>query len=168
MNIAEFRALIQSQSNTLLEKPVSFPFKGDDDSMVPKGKEISEIVVNPLKVGTVNKIVPLISKINDEDLEKITANSDRDFDPGAPVIFKKYGQIIIDIIWISLHNKKTEPVKWFREFLEANCTWNDLHVFLNAILYRLGTANFYQSIILSEKMSPMDVKEIIAFTTCTN
>ena len=51
---------------------------------------------------------------------------------------------------------------WFREVLKDNCTWEDIYILLNAILYRIGCNPFSRTIIALEAVSPLSEVEIIA------
>jgi len=157
-------ALLQYQVESVTEKPVFFNITLEDDSMVPKDKKVDKITIKPIKVRTVSTLIPLLLKISDEDLEKITANKENAFNPESLEIFSKYHDLILEIICIGIHNNKGTTPPWFKEMLEANFTWQDLHVFLNAILFRMGSQSFHNSIILSSRMSPMDDKGIIAMS----
>ena len=74
----------------------------------------------------------------------------------------KYDKLIMNIICIGIHNKKSDPPAWFRDVLSDNCTWEDTRILLNAILYRIGYNSFYKSIMTLKNMSPMTEAEIIA------
>lgn len=156
------RTLLQMQADAITEKPISFPISLDDDSMVPKGKKVDKITIKPIKTRTVSQLTPLLLQLDKEELNKITANKDKDFNPESVEVFQKYHDLIMQIICIGIHNSKGSPPEWFRELLEANFTWNDLHIFLNAILFRMGNQSFHNSIILTSRMSPMDDRGMIA------
>jgi hypothetical protein len=46
--------------------------------------------------------------------------------------------------------------------LKDNCTWEDVYVLLNAILFRIGFNPFINSITTLQSVSPMAEAEIIA------
>ena len=121
----------------------------------------TEIIIEPQKTGTVMRLHPLITKIDQEDLEKISVNQDRPFDEAAPGIMAKYHDVIVEAICIGIYNRKGPFPEYMPEFLRENCTWKDLHYFLNAILFRMGTLSFINSTTLLTKMGP-GAEEIIA------
>lgn len=147
----------------ITEKPVSFEFKVENGDMIPEGKKITKITVRPLLVGTVLKIQPLLLRIKQEDLKKIIVRDGVDFDEEAPSLFNKYQNLILDIITIGIHNKRSDPPKWFKEMLVYNTTWKDLHILFNAVVFRMGYRNFLKSINLAaERLSLQNEAEIIA------
>ena len=164
INIDVIRGLLGAQSAAITEHPVSFPVILEDTSMVPKGKVIDKITIKPIKVRTVAQMIPLLVSIDSEDLQKITTDKTRPFDADAVTMFEKYNDTILNILCIGIHNKQGTAPDWFKEMLQVNFTWQELHVFLNAILYRMGSQPFQNSIILSNRMSPMDDKGIIAMS----
>ena len=123
----------------------------------PKG-----IVISPAKVGTVFRITPLIAKIDTEDLDKITVSHKRKFAAEAVELFGKYGDVILEIICLGIHNQQDEYPEYLKPFLVTNCTWEDLHILLNAILFRLGTLGFINSTTAVTKVGLMDAEEMIA------
>ena len=158
------RGLIGAQSAAITEHPVSFPVELEDITMLPKGKEIKAITIKPIKVRTVAQLMPLLVSIESEDLKKISTSKERAFDPEAVQLFQKYHKTILEVLCVGIHNKAGDYPAWFRQMIEANFTWQELHVFLNAILYRMGSQSFQNSIILSNRMSPMEDKGIIAMS----
>jgi len=114
----------------------------------------TQIVIEPQKAGTVFRLIPLIAKIKQEDMEKVTVNTERDFDEAAPALIGKYGDIIIQAICLGIHNRKGPYPEYMPEFLRENCTWKDLHFFLNSILFRMGTIAFTKSTTMLMKVGP--------------
>jgi hypothetical protein len=158
--------ILEAQADMATQRPVKIPFKADDESMVPKGVDMSVIIVSPLKVGTVFRIKSLLAKIPKEDIDAFASNSERSFDPSAPELFEKYATTIFEALVLAIHNKKTDPPAWMREFLQENCTWADVHVILNAVLFRLGNRPFSTSTTtLMKAVGPIEEKEMIAFST---
>lgn len=154
--------LLQAEADAVTDRPISLPFVGKDNSMLPDKKTITEIVITPLKVGTVFRITPMLMKISTEDLNKMVTNKDRKFDPEAPKLFAKYGPLLMDIICTGIHNKKTPYPDWFKSFLIENCEWKDVHILMNAILFRMGSTHFYNSTIKISKVGPTSEEELIA------
>jgi len=156
----ELQKLLDLQADSIADIPLEVPFEAHDRSMLPEEKTMDKIVIEPQKVGTVFRLIPLINKIKKEDLEKISVNTERDFDESAPELFAKYGEIIIEVICIGLHNRKGTYPEYMPEFLKENCTWGDLHFFLNAILFRMGTIAFINSTTELMKVGPGAVEMI--------
>ncbi|MBR8535385.1 hypothetical protein KDU71_07420 [Carboxylicivirga sediminis] len=160
--------LIAEQTDAVTEKPLIFKagdvngFVIDDDSMIPEGKAVNEIAIRPLKVITVMHLTPLCLSIPKSDLDKIIANKKFNLNTKTIELLHKHADTLLEVICIGLHNRKDDYPAWFKDFLKANFTWEDLHVFLNAILFRMNHKSFLNSIILTKKMSPMDDKGIIA------
>jgi len=171
--VDEFQKLLELQADSIADIPLRIPFEIHDSSMLPENfpakketreeREIltSEIVIEPQKVGSFFRMYHLISKIDKEDLEKISVSQERDFDESAPEIIAKYGPVIIEIICVGIHNKKGEYPKYMPEFIRENCTWKDLHFFLNAILFRIGTLSFINSTTALMRVGP-GAEEMIA------
>ena len=153
--------ILEMQAESITDLPFEVPFEVSDSSMLPEGVTIEKIRIEPLKVGTVFRLTPLISKIKKEDLEKISVNPERDFDESALELFEKYGDLIIEVICMGIHNRKGEYPGYMHEFLKENCRWKDLHLMLNAVLFRMGTLAFIASTTLLTKVGP-GAEEIIA------
>lgn len=133
----------------ITNRPITFPFEVTDDSMIPAGKKVNSIVIKPILVGVVMKLQPLVLQLSQNgDLSKMLVDEKRDFTEETPELFQKYQNLILDIITIGIHNKESDPPEWFKKMLIYNCTWKDLHIFLNAILFRMGFKNFWKSISL--------------------
>lgn len=159
--IDEISGLLNLQTEILTEFPAEFDFEARDTSMLPGGVKIDKILIYPLTAGTVFRITSIIAQIDQDDLDGITVNKDRDYNEKAPELFGKYGDVILDAIAVGIHNKKEPPPEYLKEYLQENCTWKDLHVLLNAILYRMGTLAFINSTTESMKVG-LKAEEIIA------
>ena len=120
------------------------------------------ITITPLTVRSWFRVKPLLLAITPEDLQVIADIHTETFDPRIPEIMNKYDDVILTIVCIGLHNKKSDPPTWFRDTLKDNCTWEDLRILLNAILFRIGYNPFYKSIMTLKNMSPLSEAEIIA------
>lgn len=162
MDTPSIEQILKAQANAVTEKAVNIPFEDPNCFMLPKGTKIDTLTIKPLKTGTWFAINPLLLNIGKDDLDKISANKERAFDPEAPELFEKYFDLILKVISMGIHNKSGKYPKWLPEFLKANCTWEDLHVLLNAITYRLGNKSFYNSIMTLASVSPMGEAEMIA------
>ena len=77
--VDELQRILDLQAESITDLPFEVPFEATDSSMLPEGVIIDKIRITPLKVGTVFRITPLLSKIKKEDLEKISVSKDRDF-----------------------------------------------------------------------------------------
>jgi len=157
----ELQKILELQADSIADIPFCVPFEVEDSSMLPEGVTIDKITIHPLKVGTVFRIIPLIGKIFKKDLEKITVNMERDFDEAAPGVIGKYGETIIEIICLGIHNRKGAFPGYMPEFLKENCRWKDLHLLLNAVLFRMGTRAFTDSTTALMRVGP-GAEEIIA------
>ncbi|AVM53313.1 hypothetical protein JN06_01346 [Bacteroides zoogleoformans] len=158
----DIRLLQQLEAETISEKPLKIPFSFDNIERLPKGKSPGDcIVIRPITVRTWFCIRPLLLKIDKEDLSRLI-NKPGEVGPEVAEVMDKYGELILDIVCLGIHNKPSDPPAWFRDVLTDNCTWQDIHVLLNAILFRIGFYPFCKSIITLRSVSPMDEAEMIA------
>lgn len=162
--LKEVLNILTKQYEDITNKPISFAFKVEHDYMIPAGKKVDKITIKPILVGVFFKLQPLVMKLEKDDaLSNLLVNSERDFDSKTPEVIDSHIDTVLDIITIGIHNKPGDPPEWFREMLKWNCTWKDLHVFLNAVIFRMGYKNFTKSIILQKNgMSLHNEAEIIA------
>lgn len=100
--------------------------------------------------------------IEKPDKEVLTVNKDASFSNAVADLMAKYDDVIFEIVCLGIHNKKGNMPVWFREVLKDNCTWEDIYVLLNTILFRIGCNPFSRSIIALEAVSPLSEEEIIA------
>lgn len=121
----------------------------------------TELYIGMMKVSTVMRLQTLIRGIDREDLEKVSVTPDRPFDEGAPELFEKYTDLIVEIICTGLHNNKGPFPDYMPEFIRANCTWRDFHVLLNAITFRMGSMAFINSTTALMSVGP-GAEEMIA------
>jgi len=157
------KGLSQFESETITEKAISIPFAFENRESIPEGKEPGDcIVIRPITVRTWFRIRPLILQIEKEDLDRIIVSKD-EVNVDLADLMAKYDELIIDIICIGIHNKKSDPPQWFRDVLVDNTTWDDLRILLNAIIYRIGFFPFCESITMLQNVSPLKTEtEIIA------
>lgn len=152
--------------STAIEQTIRIPFEFADRSSLPDGVKLNdEIVITPLTVRTWFKIKSLLIQIETEDIQKMICSEEQPYPVHAEEMIAKYDDIILDIICIGIHNKKSDPPEWFREVLKDNSRWSDLLILLNAILFRIGYPAFCKSITILKNVSPLTMKEMIAFTT---
>lgn len=151
------------ESDTVTERPIKIDFDFAVRDSIPEGKDPGDkIVISPITVRTWFKLKPLILSIDKVDLDKLIEKEERTPDADLIDIIAKYDSLLFDILCIGIHNKKSDPPKWFNEALKDNCTWEDVYVLLNAILFRLGYNPFTNSITTLTNVSPMTEAEIIA------
>ena len=99
---------------------------------------------------------------NKEDREVLIADKNKGFSNQVAELIAKYDELIFEIVCLGIHNKKGDMPAWFREVLKDNCTWEDIYILLNAVLYRIGCNPFSRTIIALEAVSPLSEVEIIA------
>lgn len=162
MDEHEVKKMLHWQSSFITSTPAIFNFEGKDKSMLPEGVNIDIITIYPIKVGTAQKISTIASDIKSEDFSKITVNQKSSFHPKAPELFEKYSETILEIICLGIHNKKDPYPPYLKEYLKVNSTWEDLHILINAILFRMGTLSFINSTTSLKKVGLLSSTEIIA------
>lgn len=151
------------ESQTVTDIPVSIPFDFTNKDSLPTGKDPgNSIVIKPITVRTWFKLKPLIMQINKADIDILTASEGNTFDSLVTEMMGKYGDLLFDIICIGIHNKKGDMPEWFRNVLKDNCTFEDIYILLNAILFRIGCNPFMNSITALKVVSPLDEEEMIA------
>ncbi|WP_195579125.1 hypothetical protein [Bacteroides intestinalis] len=154
--------LLRLETETVTELPVKIPFDFTNKDAVPAGKDPGDsIVIRPITVRTWFRIRPLLLQIEKEDLECMmvkTGELNTDF----PRMMDKYGDLLLDVVCLGIHNKSSDPPAWFRETLMDNSTWEDIRILLNAVLYRIGYYPFCTSITTLRNVSPLGETEIIA------
>lgn len=157
------KRVLKIESDVIVDAPVKIPFEFTDKSSVPEGKELGDnIVITPITTRTWFKLKPLLLQIEKEDMGTLTGKKDNPFRREIADVMAKYDELLFDIVCIGIHNKKSDPPKWYREALKDNTTWEDLYVLLSAILYRLLYNPFFDTITLLRSVSPLDEAEIIA------
>ncbi len=157
------KQLLLLESETITDKSIQIPFDFSTKESIPKGKDPgSMIVISPITVRTWFKLKPLILSIESEDFDTLIDKEEKAPESELTALISKYDNLLFDIICIGIHNKKSDPPEWFREVLKDNCTWMDVYILLNAILFRVGYNPFYNSITTLMNVSPMTKLEIIA------
>lgn len=154
--------LFQQESESVTEQPIKIPFEFTNKESIPKGKDPGDcIVIRPITVRTWFRIRPLLLEIEKEDLDKMIVK-DGELTSDFPEMIDKYGELILDIVCLGIHNKPSEPPEWFKRVLSDNSTWEDIRILLNAIIYRIGYNPFCKSITTLQNVSPLGETEIIA------
>lgn len=157
------KQVLQSESESVSNQSVRIPFEFTQLKSLPKGKVVGDsIVITPITVRTWFRIKPLLLYIEKEDRDVLVADKDKGFSVRAGELIAKYDEIIFEIVCLGIHNKKGDMPAWFREVLKDNCTWEDIYILLNAVLYRIGCNPFSRTIIALEAVSPLSEAEIIA------
>ena len=154
------KQIITLESDTVSEKTIRIPFEFTNLESVPEGKQMKNISRSrrlPCVHGSGE--TPAID-YHPGRLQVIADIHTETFDPRISEIMNKYDDVILSIVCIGLHNKKSDPSTWFRDTLKDNCTWEDLRILLNAILFRIGYNPFYKSIMTLKNMSPLSEAEI--------
>lgn len=154
--------LFKLEADTVTEKPVRIPFVFNNRDSVPKDKEPGDcIVIRPITVRTWFRIRSLLLQIETEDLSRMIVKAG-ELAEDFPKLMDKYGELLLDIVCLGIHNKPSDPPAWFRDVLMDNSTWEDIRILLNAILYRIGYFPFCTSITTLRNVSPIGETEIIA------
>ena len=157
------KQVLQIESNVVTDQPVKIPFEFTRLDLLPEGKKLGDsIVITPLTIRTWFQIKPLLLYIDKQDREILTANKDTGFKNEIADLMTKYDEIIFEIVCLGIHNKRGNMPAWFREVLKDNCTWEDIYILLNAILFRIGCNPFTRTITALEAVSPLDEEELIA------
>lgn len=155
--------ILSMESDAVTDQPVLIPFDFSKKDSIPEGKKVGDsIVVTPISVRTWFRIKPLLLCFDNDDLDKLVAKEDVHFDKEIADIMAKYDETIFDIICLGLYNKKGNMPNWFRDVLRDNCTWQDMYILLNAILFRIGCNPFLNTITAMRAVSPISEEEIIA------
>lgn len=156
------KKVIQIESDIVTGVPITIPFEFNQDT-IPGGKKVGDsIVITPITVRTEFRIRPLLLQIEKDDINAIIASKDTYFNSTLAELMAKYDELVFDIVCIGIHNKKGNMPNWFREVLKDNCTWEDIYILLNAILFRLGCNPFSRSITALQVVSPLSEEEMIA------
>ena len=151
------KQVLQLESESVSCQPVSIPFE------LPEGKTVGDsIAITPITVRTWFRIKPLLLYIDKEDREVLIADKNKGFSNQVAELIAKYDELIFEMVCLGIHNKKGDMPDWFREVLKDNCTWEDIYILLNAVLYRVGCNPFSRTIIALEAVSPLSEVEIIA------
>lgn len=157
------KQVLQIESNVATDRPVTIPFDFNRQDALPAGKKLNDsIVITPITVRTWFRIKPLLLHIEKQDRQILSANKDTRFNNQVAELMTKYDELIFEIVCLGIHNKRGDMPAWFREVLKDNCTWEDLYIILNAILFRIGCNPFLRTITALEAVSLLSEEEIIA------
>ena len=154
------KLVLQQEANSAIDNPVHIPFEFKN---VPDGKEVGDtIIVRPATVRTWFKLKPLLVLIEREHLSKIVSVGESSFSDETRDIMCKYDDLIFEIVCIGIHNETGDMPEWYKDVLRDSCTWEDILILFNAIVYRLGTTSFLNTITAALAVSPLGEEEIIA------
>lgn len=157
------KQVLQIESDVATNRPIAIPFAFTRVEQLPKGKKLGDsIIITPITVRSWFRIKPLLMHIEKQDRKILAANKEAIFSNEVADLIAKYDDIIFDIVCIGIHNKRGDMPAWFREVLKDNCTWEDIYILLNAILFRIGCNPFSRTITTLEVVSPLSEEEIIA------
>jgi hypothetical protein len=157
------KEVIQIESETATGEPVRIPFEFADKSSIPEGKNPGDcIIIKPITLRTWFKLKPLLVMIEQKDIDLLTAKEGVEFDSETAKVIFKYSELLFEIVCLGIRNRKGEMPEWFKDVLKDNCTWHDIYILLNAILFRIRFNSFSSSIILAKSVSPQSEEEIIA------
>lgn len=152
--------MLRQEADEAIDSVINIPFEFKN---VPEGKDAGDyITITPLTVRNWFKLKPLLILIERDDINKMIASKDHEFGDEQRDLIMKYDSLLFEIICIGIHNKCGDMPKWFREVLLDSCTWEDIYILLNAILFRIGASSFFNSIIALKAVSPLEEEEIIA------
>lgn len=151
------------EADAITENPVIIPFAYDNITPVPEGEELGNtITIAPMTVETWFRLKPLIAEISPEDYNNLLNRPNAIPDMELINLLDKYDSILMQIVFIGIHNKPGEMSDWRKQALISNFSWQDIHILLNAVLFRIGHQSFYKSITTLRNVSPWSEAEIIA------
>ena len=120
--------LFQQESDSVTEQPVRIPFDFSNRDSIPNGKDPgNSIVIKPITVRTWFRIRPLLLEIEKEDIDRMIVKKG-ELPEDFPKIMDKYGELLLDIVCLGIHNKPSDPPKWFKQALADNSTWEDIRI----------------------------------------
>lgn len=161
MSITNFLHL---EADAIAENPVRIPFKWDFKDNIPPNVDLGdELIINPITVQTWFRIKPLIMDIERNDFDNLIQKPVSSI-PDIELInlIGKYDTTLLQIIFLGLHNQPGELEDWKKKALADNCTWSDIFILANAVLFRIGQQSFRKSITVLQNVSPLTEPEIIA------
>ncbi|WP_307996621.1 hypothetical protein [uncultured Bacteroides sp.] len=154
--------LFQQESESVTGQSVRIPFDFTNRDSIPEGKNPGDcIVIKPITVRTWFKIRPLLLEIEKEDIDRMIVK-EKGLPEDFPELMNKYGELLLDVVCLGIHNKPSNPPEWFKQVLADNSTWEDIRILFNAIIYRIGYHPFCTSITMLRNVSPLRETEIIA------
>nr|DAJ17274.1 MAG TPA: hypothetical protein [Siphoviridae sp. ct8TV20] len=102
------RKLARLESETITEQSIKIQFDFNNRDSVPEGKDPGDcIVINPITVRTWFRIRPLLWEIDKEDINKLIVK-EGGIGGDFPEVMSKYGELLIDIVCIGIHNKPSQ------------------------------------------------------------
>ena len=157
------RSVLFQESDTVEQGSISISFEFKN---VPEGRNPGgAIVITPITVGTWFRLKPHLALIEKDDLEKIAGHKGEEgdmFSSDIRDVMMKYDETMFEIVCIGIHNRKGNMPEWFKTVLMNSCTWQDVYILFNAIVFRLNSMSFFNTITAMKAVSPLGEEEIIA------
>lgn len=147
--------MLEESIECLCGEPFIVPFEKDKKY---KGKVPDKLVFEPLKFGTMMKLQPLLSRledlselVNDDNIECSILSNDIKFLGKQLEIIEKNSDLIIEILCIAYHNTKGEYSQESKDMFMYNLSTKEIYLLLRAIISRLDTKSFTNSTIMIKK-----------------
>ncbi len=156
------KQMLFRESDAAVDKSIKIPFEFRNVPSDKVDKVGQHIVIRPATVSTWFRLKPLLAMIEGKDLELAKAAKGKDFNTDIAEVMERYDTLIMEIVYLGIHNNDGDMPEWFKKVLIDSCTWEDIYILFNAIIYRLGTSSFLNTITAMEAVSPLDEREIIA------
>lgn len=156
------RQMLFNEADSVIDKAIKIPYEFRNIPPEKVKKVGDSIVIHPATVSTWFRLKPLLALIEKKDFDFLIASKDKEINNELMNIISKYDELLFEIVCIGIHNNEGDMPNWFKKALKDSSTWEDVYILLNAILFRLGSGSFLNSIIALEAVSPLDEREIIA------
>ena len=156
------KKVLQIESDVVTSKSIQIDFEFKKGTFPADKNPGDFIVIKPITVRNWLRMKPLLLSIEKEDREALIAKTENPYNDDIAELMNKYDETVFEIVCIGIHNGKGIMPDWFRQTLLDNCTFEDLFILLNAILFRIGCNPFINSITAIAAVSPMDEAETIA------
>jgi hypothetical protein len=147
--------MIEKTVDAILERPVEIEVIFEHRKFWQPRRKVW--MVKPTHLGTYFEICKVLGDMNisKEDLEKTS------FDLGVE-FGRKYGEKIIELLALAIHNKPGKPPKSIRRILRDNLNSKQLLSMMQLVVGLIDVTPFTTTIILSSGMSLLKSPEIIA------
>ena len=147
--------MIEKTVDTLLEKPIEIEVTFEHRRFWQPKKKVW--IVKPTTLGTYFEICRVLGEMNisKEELEKTN------FDLGIE-FGRKYGEKIIELLALAIHNRPGAPTKDIARILRDNLTTKQLFGMIQLVIGLIDVTPFTTTIILVSGMSLLKTPEIIA------
>lgn len=159
---------LQNVSDAIIQEPVIldvdvkpqsrfFAFL-QEKGLIPK---VRTMVIHPITMGNLMRISKLLVDIdmNIFDFKNLLESNYQ--------AMAKYGDHVVNVVAIAVHNKKTNPPAELAEFIRYNFTSQELFTVLGLVARQMNVTGFMSSIISIKGMSLLEMSrekqgEIIA------